>query len=190
MEHLETTKKRSGICTTWKSKTLFSALALIGAVALPQIFHLLGMVSELGSSLGEAFLPMHITVFLAGYFAGSLFGGAVGLLAPAVSFLLTSAMGQAMPALPMLPYMTIELAVYGLVTGLFSGRKVPVICSLLLAQAAGRGVRAVAILIGSLLGSPIAPAVIWSSVLTGLPGLVLQWVLVPLIVFYAEKRRD
>ena len=177
------------LCKTWKTKTVAALLAVIAAVALPQVFHLLGMVSDLGTALGETFLPMHLAIFLVGYFAGPVAGLAAGLVSPAVSFGLTTAMGQPMPGLVMLPYMMIELGVYGLVTGLFARVEFPVVCSLLIAQVAGRAVRALTIVIGVYaFGSALPVATIWTSILAGLPGLILQWVLVPLIVFWVEKK--
>lgn len=185
---MERVSTKSFVCKTWKTKTAAAVLAIVSAVALPQLFHLLGMASGLGSALGEAFLPMHIAVFLAAFFAGPWVGLAVGFFGPLLSFLLTTAAGQGMPALAMLPYMTVELAVYGLSAGLLKGR-IPTFFSLLLAQIAGRGVRAAAVLIGvSAFSSPVSVSVIWSSLLTGLPGLVLQWILVPLLVGYVEEK--
>ena len=179
------------ICNTWRKKTVAAVLAVIAAVAIPQLLHLLGMVSDTGSTLGETFLPMHLAIFLVGYFAGPIAGLAAGAISPALSFGLTSAMGSAMPAAAMLPYMMVELAVYGLTTGLFARFckvKMPVICSLLIAQVAGRAVRALCIVVGFYaLNSVINPAVIWNSIVAGLFGLVLQWILIPLIVFRVEK---
>ena len=188
---MEKTKQNALMCKTWKTKTLAAVLAVIASVALPQIFHLLGMVSNMGTSLGETFLPMHIAIFLVGYFAGPLAGLAAGFLSPVLSFALTTAVGTPMPTVVMLPYMVIELAVYGLVTGLFTRCpvKLPAIVSLLAAQVAGRAVRALAIVIGVYaFGSPLNVAVIWNSIAAGLPGLILQWVLIPLILFWVEKR--
>ena len=186
---MEKTKKL--ICNTWKTKTVAAVLAVVAAVALPQLFHLLGMVSNSGSAPGETFLPMHFAIFLVGYFAGPVAGLIAGAVSPALSFALTSAAGSAMPGAAMLPYMIIELAIYGLTTGLFAKFckvKMPVIASLLAAQVAGRAVRALCIVIGFYaLGSVINPAIIWESIRVGLPGLVLQWVLIPLIVFRVER---
>ena len=188
-----TTQSKTLVCKTWKTKTIAALLAIIAAVALPQIFHALGAISDLGSTLGETFLPMHLAIFLVGYFAGPWAGLAAGLVSPAVSFGLTSAAGSAMPALAMLPYMIIELGVYGLVTGLFarySKVHIPAIATLLVAQIAGRAVRALAIVIGVYaFGSPMNVAVIWNSIVAGLPGLILQWVLIPLILFWVEKKK-
>lgn len=190
---MDQTKQARLICSNWKSKTVAAVLAVIGAVALPQLFHYLGYVSDMGSALGETFLPMHLTIFLVGFFAGPWSGLAAGLAAPAVSFGLTTLMGRPMPGLAALPFMIIELGVYGLTTGLFaqfrSKIKLPVFVSLLIAQLAGRAVRALALVIGVYaFGAGVPIASIWNSVLTGLPGLILQWILVPLLVFYVERR--
>ncbi len=182
-------KTKTLVCNTWKTKTAASVLALISAVALPQLFHLLGMVSDLGSKLGETFLPMHIAIFFAAFFAGPWAAGFAGAASPVMSFALTTLIGEPMPALAMLPFMTVELASYGIAAGLLQKTKLPCILSLLLAQIAGRGVRAVAILLGAYcFGSPVAVSVIWTSVLAGLPGLILQWVLIPAIVSCVEHR--
>ena len=65
--------------------------------------------------MGEVFLPMHLPVLLAGFCLGPLFGGAVGILTPLASCLVT---GMAMPAPAILPFMVVELAVYGAAAGL------------------------------------------------------------------------
>lgn len=187
-------QKRTLICKSVKSKTVAAILAVIAAVALPQIFHGLGIVSGLGSKLGEVFLPMHVAIFLVGYFAGPWAGFAAGCLSPAVSFGLTAAAGEAMPALAMLPYMMVELAVYGLATGFlashtFKGIKLPALATLFTAQVLGRALRALALVIGvSAFGFGPRLSVIWESILTGLPGLMLQWIVVPLLVFWVEKK--
>lgn len=180
----------SVVCTTPKTKTAAALLAVVAAVALPQIFHLIGHVSDLGSSLGETFLPMHIAIFLAGFFAGQWAGLFAGALSPLLSFALTTLWNDPMPAAAMLPFMMIELGVYGLTAGLFAERfeKVPTFAALLVSQIAGRAVRALALVIGVLLGSPVPLSTIWTSIAAGLPGLVLQWILVPLLVFYVARR--
>ena len=186
---MEKVQCKTFVCRSWKAKTVAAVLAVVAAVAFPQVFHLLGMVSNMGTTLGETFLPMHIAIFLVAFFAGPWAGVAAGFVSPAVSFGLTTLMGQPMPTAVMLPYMMIELAVYGLTTGLLASTKLPSIATLLLAQVAGRGVRAFAIVIGVyLFSSPMKVAVIWNSVVAGLPGLILQWILVPLLVFYVERK--
>ncbi len=181
---MEKSLKSTLVCKNVKTKTLATIVAIVAAVALPQVFHLLGKVSNMGTTLGETFLPMHLAIFMVGLLAGATAGAISGALAPVISFLLTG-----MPTATMLPFMIIELAVYGLVSGLLANRNMPVIVKLLIAQVAGRAVRALAIVAGFyLFGSVINPAVIWNSVVAGLPGLILQWILVPLFVYYVNEK--
>ncbi len=174
------------VCKTIKTKTLAAILAVAAAVAIPQLFHVLGAVTDLGTSLGETFLPMHFAIFAVGFFAGPVAGGIAGALSPLLSFWLT-----AMPKAPMLPFMMVELCIYGLATGLLSGVRMPVLAKLLIAQVAGRAVRAAAILLGFyVFSSPVAPAAIWTSLLPGLPGLILQWIILPLLVYRVTNAQD
>ena len=174
---------RALVCATWKSKTFAGLLAVAGALVLPQLVHWLGAVSGMGSALGETLLPMHLAVILAGLFAGPLVGLAAGAISPAVSFLLSG-----MPAAAVLPFMTVELAGYGLAAGLLASVRMPAFFKLLIAQVAGRALRSAAVLIAFYgFGGGLPVASIWTSIVTGLPGIVLQWALVPLIVFWVER---
>lgn len=165
-------------------KGIATLVAIALAVALPELFHLLGRVTDMGTALGETFLPMHIAVFVVGLLAGPVAGLVTGLAAPAISFGLSG-----MPTVVMLPYMMIELATYGGVCGLLANVKIPVILKLLIAQVAGRGLRAIAIVIGAYaFGSPVNVAVIWTSIVAGLPGLILQWIIIPLLMFYISRK--
>lgn len=168
---------------SFKVQTLATLAAIVGAVAVPQFFHLLGAVSGLGTALGETFLPMHLPIILVGLLAGPYAGAVSGLLGPLVSFAVSG-----MPGTVILPFMMIELCTYGLVAGLLSGAKMPTIAKLLIVQVAGRAARAAATLIAvyALKSSSIAVASIWLSIVTGVFGIVLQWALLPLIVYRVE----
>ena len=170
-----------------KVQALAAVIAAAAAVALPQLFHVAGAALGLGAAMGETFLPMHLPVILVGLLAGPWAGAIAGLLAPLVSYGLTG-----MPALAMLPFMTIEVCVYGLSAGLLRNLKFPAVGKVLGVQFAGRLVRAVAILLAfHVLGSTkIAPAIIWTSIKAGLPGLILQWVLIPVILWCVERARS
>ena len=170
-----------------KVQTLATISAIVGAVAFPQIFHLLGAVSGLGTALGETFLPMHLPILLVGLLAGPYAGAIAGVLSPLVSFALTS-----MPTAAMLPFMMVELCVYGLATGLLRNVKMPTIAKVVAAQVAGRGIRAAAILLSvyAFHNESIGVAVIWSSIATGIFGLVLQWALLPLLVYRVETLKN
>lgn len=168
-----------------KIQVLATFCAVAAAVVLPQIFHTIGQVAGLSASLGEAFLPMHLPVILVGLLAGPYAGLATGILAPLVSFGLSG-----MPSSVMLPFIVIELAMYGLIAGSLRSINIPVLAKVLLIQIGGRAVRTIAILMSIQLfaNTTISAAVIWTSILAGLPGLILQWSLIPLLLFWLEKR--
>lgn len=170
-----------------KAQTLAAIAAVVGAVAVPQIFHALGAALGLGTALGESFLPMHLPILLVGLLAGPYAGAVAGLFGPAVSFALSG-----MPGIAMLPFMMLELCVYGLAAGLLRKVKLPVVMKVLAAQIAGRAIRAAAILAAVYgLGSGSVPvASIWMSIGTGIYGLVLQWTLLPVIVYFVECRQN
>lgn len=170
-----------------KVQTIATILAIAGAVAVPQLFHLLGAVSGLGTALGETFLPMHFPIILVGLLAGPYAGAISGLLGPLMSFALSS-----MPSAAMLPFMMIELCVYGLSAGLLRNVKMPTIGKVLAVQVAGRAIRAAAILIAvyAFGNDSIKVAAIWNSISAGIFGLVLQWTLLPLIIYRVENIKN
>ena len=154
-----------------KTQAVATFLAVLAAVVLPQVFHVMGLVSGVGTGLGEALLPMHLPVILVGLLAGKYAGGIAGLLAPVISFALTG-----MPVGVMLPFMVIELGVYGLTAGLLRNVKLPTIAKVLFVQMAGRAVKAAAILVSvCVIGNAgIKVASIWYSISTGIFGIILQ----------------
>ena len=159
------------------TKTAATLLAIVAAVVLPQLFHVIGAVSGQGTMLGVAFLPMHLPII----FVGLIAGPAVGAI---VSFLLSG-----MPMLAMLPLMMVELCAYGLVAGLLRGIKLPSLAKVVIAQLAGRVVLTAATAIAVFaFGSSKAIAATWTSDLAaGLPGLALQWALIPLAAYWTES---
>ncbi len=166
-----------------KNPVAFMALISVGAVtlavALPQFFHLLGGWLGVQTALGEMLLPMHLPVMLAGLWGGPVAGLLAGLVSPIISFGLTN-----MPVAAMVPFMTVELAGYGLTAGLLSRHKMPVLGKVLLTQVAGRVARAVVLLVavyGFDVSKP-AVSIIWTSISAGLAGILLQWALIPLLV--------
>ncbi len=158
------------------TKLLMAAAAVVGAVALPQIFHLIGVVSGTGASVGAALLPMHIPVLLAGFLGGPVVGAVAGVLSPILSFLLTG-----MPLASIVPLMAIELGVYGLTAGLLRKAEMNSFIKLLIVQLAGRFARAAATLAAVyILGSvQLTVASAWEFVTAGLYGMLIQWALIP-----------
>ena len=164
--------------STLLKKAGYSALSITLAVALPWLCHLLSGAVGLGSGLGEMLLPMHLPVMLAGLLWGPQVGLAVGLTSPAVSFALTG-----MPGAMMLPFMTVELAIYGLTAGLMRRAKLPTLAKVVVTQVAGRVARALVLAVAvygfGFTGLPLS--VVWTSITAGAVGILLQWVLVPVL---------
>lgn len=168
---------------TLRAKILSVVFALAAAVALPQILHVAGRALGVGTALGEIWLPMHLPILLVGLLAGPAVGGLAGVFAPMLSFLLSG-----MPVVAALPFMCIELCAYGFCTGALRSMRVPVAVKLLAAQLLGRGVRTLAILLASVGGhTALTAGSVWTAVKAGLPGLALQWILIPLAVWVIEK---
>lgn len=169
-----------------KTQTLATIVAIVAAVTLPQLFHTVGAVSGLGTSLGETFLPMHLPIILVGLLAGPYAGVISGAIAPLVSFAITG-----MPTGVMLPFIMIELAFYGLSAGLLSNVKIATFGKVIISQLAGRVVRAIALLFAVyVLGNEMLNiSIIWNSIVTGLPGILFQWSLLPLLIFWIDNRK-
>lgn len=158
------------------------ALYLALAVLLPIGFHAFGL-------LGRVFLPMHIPVLLAGFLAGPLSGVIVGLLAPALSFLLTG-----MPPSYAVPLMTMELSVYGLAAGVaYKKLNLNIYLALLLALVVGRLVFGLGLLVlGVFIKLPYTAAAFFSAsgaIVTGIPGIIVQIVLIPVVVTALKRSR-
>ena len=160
---------------------VIAAVCAALCIVLPMAFHSI-------PNAGALWLPMHIPVMISGLVAGPVAGAVTGLLGPVLSSLLTG-----MPAAPILPSMTCELVVYGLVSGLLcahvrTGRlPLDLYVSLVGAMICGR-------IVGGLLQALIFSAgsyslAAWATAyfLTGLPGIVLQLVVVVPVVVALER---
>ena len=171
------TSKTMIMASVWR-RVLLAMVVITAAVALPQACHLLGRQLGYGSALGEMLLPMHLPVMLAGMLGGPVTGLVCGVLSPLVSFVLTG-----MPMPNMLPFMVVELAVYGLCAGLLARREMPTIAKVLVTQVAGRALRALALVIAIYgFGFTALPlSIVWTSISVGLAGILIQWVLVPVL---------
>ncbi len=144
--------------------------------------------------MGWIFLPMHIPVLLCGFFCGGPWGLAVGFITPLLSAVITG-----MPPLfPTALAMAFELAAYGLLSGLFYRlfpKKVGYIyASLLLAMIGGRIVwSAVSFLLYGIAGTVFTFNDVFSgAIVSVLPGIAIQVVLIPILVMVLDKtgKRD
>ncbi len=179
--------KTTGITKTnlsVKVQTIATIVAIVSAVALPQIVHLIGRATGMGTAFGELLLPMHLPILLVGLLAGPYAGAIAGLLGPVCSFSLAG-----MPGMAVLPFMMIELCVYGLSAGLLRKINMPTVGKVLVAQMAGRVCRALAVAIAFyVLGTTeIAVASVWAGTVNGVTGIALQLILLPVIVKVVER---
>lgn len=96
-------------------KTLVSAGLVTLAVLLPQLVHI-----AVGQSGGITWLPMYLPILIGGCLLGAKWGIAIGTLSPMMSFIITSIMGNPMPIAVRMPFMIIELAVFAMISGMFT----------------------------------------------------------------------
>lgn len=160
-----------------------TALYLALAILLPVGFHATGIG-------GRVFLPMHIPVLLAGFLVGPFSGVVVGLLAPLISHLLTG-----MPPTYAVPLMSLELPIYGLVAGLAYRRlRLNIYIALIAALIFGRLVFGLGLFVlGLFMNLPYSVAAFFSTggaIVSGMPGIVIQIVLIPIIVATIQRRKS
>ncbi|MBE5962275.1 MAG: DUF1893 domain-containing protein [Lachnospiraceae bacterium] len=127
---------------------------------------------------------MHMPVFLMGLICGPMFGLLGGILIPVMSCILTG-----MPAVyPMLPIMVGELGMYGSVSGILHHKfRQDLYVSLIGSMICGKGVYAVLFQILLLLNHGELKALsVSAAFITGLPGIIIQLLCIPLIVRAVE----
>lgn len=161
-------------------KIVLSGLFVAFGIILPMIFHQFNMG-------GPAFLPMHIPVLMTGLFLGPLEGLLVGIVTPILSSILTGMP----PMFPMLPIMIFELGTYGLISGyLYKKLKMNIFVSLILSMIGGRIAAGIVVyVLGTFFGlkgmSPIP--FVQGAIITGLPGIVIQLLFIPIVVKLLNK---
>ena len=164
-------------------KLCLSAVFLSLGLALP---FLTMQIKEIGDSL----LPMHIPVLLCGLLCGPLYGMSVGFILPILRGLIFT-----MPIIyPNGICMAFELATYGLVIGLlyslFEKKSLTsVYLSLIVSQILGRIVLAAAKFITMSFGGKafVFNVFLTQSVLDALPGIALQLILIPTLMFIIKR---
>lgn len=139
---------------------------------------------------GTLFSPMHIPALLCGIICGWPYGLLCGLVGPLLSSLLTS-----MPVMAKLPFMMIELAVYGIVCGLVmnffrSGKLIlDLYASLLIAMLSGRIIAG--IVRAFFLAGESYSWSIWATsyFVSCLPGILVQLILIPALYLALERAK-
>lgn len=178
VENMKKTNRLVEILSNRKVKYAVGTAALSGlGVAIPRIFHVLA-----GSTAGATFLPMHICVLIAALTFGAVSSTVVAGSSILFSFLLTG-----MPSLARLPYMLIELMIYGILLSVFN-KKFNSYVSLVMTVVLGRilyaGVLFSAV---NILGLSSYGISVMESVRMGIPGIILQLLFVPVLAKIMNK---
>lgn len=166
---------------SYTKKSVFTSACIALCVVLPMIFHSI-------PNAGNIWLPMHIPVLLCGMICDWKFGLFCGIMGPIISSILTQ-----MPPAAYLPAMMLELAVYGMFSGLVSskvhtGKQIPdLLFSLLISMILGRIVYGVVNALLFRAGNYSFQAWITSSFITALPGILLQFILIPSVIITLQK---
>lgn len=166
-------------------KALISAGIIALAVILPQLAHF-----TFGQSAGVMLLPMYLPILLGGCLLGSAWAAGIGLLSPLVSFIITSAVSSPMPAAARLPFMMAELCIFAAVSGMFSKKIAEnalfAFPAVLAAELCGRGFFLLSVALLSRF-TPFTAAMIWGQIKAGLPGLLIQALIVPAAVILLNR---
>lgn len=162
-------------------KSVICALCIALCTVLPMAFHAIPNASSI-------YLPMHIPVLLCGLIAGWPFGLFCGIAGPVISSLLTG-----MPGAGYLPQMAIELAVYGFAIGLVfklvrtRNTIADIYIALVIALLSGRIIAGILRALIFARGGYTVSAWVTSYFVTGLPGIIIQLIVIPALYIVLER---
>lgn len=168
---------------TMVTKCCVTAICMAMCVILPIAFHAI-------PNAGTLLSPMHLPVLLCGMVCGWQYGLICGLTAPAISFFMTG-----MPGIGYMPTMMLELAVYGLITGLMmkimrTGRQLAdIYISLLAAMIAGRIITGICRALIFAAGNYSWKAWFTGYFVSTFPGIIMQLILVPVLYLMLQRAR-
>ncbi|RJR31022.1 ECF transporter S component [Candidatus Parcubacteria bacterium] len=156
-----------------RKKALAVCLFTILSVFLPYVFHQFG-------AAGRIFLPMQIFILVAALTFGYQTGMIVGLMTPLISYFVSG-----MPVWAVLPVITLESLIYGLLAGILREKfRLSVVVALLVTAISGRIF--LIPLIDGLTGFN-GWIYVKEAVIFGWPGIILQLVSVPVLARFAGK---
>ena len=162
-------------------RAIVTAVCVALCVVLPMLFHAI-------PNAGSIYSPMHIPVLICGLTCGWAYGLACGIIGPIMSYLLTG-----MPLITALPQMIVELAVYGVISGLLmrfvhTGRLyADLYISLIVAMVVGRACAGIVSALIFTRGTMTISLFATTYFVSCLPGIVIQLALIPTIVVALER---
>ena len=166
---------------SYVKKCVITAVCIALCVVLPMAFHAIPESSKILS-------PMHIPVLLCGLICGPVMGLLCGIAGTALSTLLTG-----MPVLAYMPVMIVELAAYGLISGIFTKfvytkrRIADILICLISAQILGRVISGISKALVFSRGKYSFAAWFSSGFVKAWPALVIQIILIPAVIIALEK---
>lgn len=168
--------RRNNMNSKLTTKELVSGgLLLAIGILLPMIFHSFGM-------MGPVFLPMHIPVLIGGLILSPYLALVLGIATPIISGVLTGMP----PMFPMAVIMAFELGAYGIIASLATRKfKLSSIPSLIISMIGGRIVAGLTVAaLVQLFGIKMNPiAFVKGAVITGLPGIIIQIIIIPSLMY-------
>ncbi len=164
-------------------QSIITAICIALCVVLPAFFHAFPQG-------GPIYLPMHIPVLLCGLICMWPYGLLCGILGPLLSSLITG-----MPTLPGIPGSIIEMSIYGVVASLMmmavhtKNTYADLYISLITAMMAGRV--AAGIVNALIFARGTFSFATWGITYfaTGVPGIIIQLIIIPSIVYALMKAR-
>lgn len=165
------------------TRIVTTAVCIALCVVLPLALHAI-------PNAGTLISPMHIPVLLCGLVCGWPYGLICGIFGPLLSSLLTS-----MPGWGYLPTMMVELAAYGLLTGLLiqlvhTGKQAAdLYISLIGAMLAGRIITGVVRALIFAAGTYTFKAWATGYFISSLPGIIIHLILVPVLYVALQRAK-
>lgn len=176
------------------NKICISGLCLAIGLVLPFIT---GQIKEIGNML----CPMHIPVIICGFICGPFYGLIVGIFTP----LMRSAIFSMPPLYPLAISMTVELGMYGFISGLLynllikknitnkiSLNIIYIYISLIIAMIIGRVSWGLVRYMLTLIDNTLTfnkELFISGAFLTAWPGIIIQLILIPLIIIILTNNK-
>lgn len=164
-------------------KIVLTSLFIAIGVILPTVF--------INQQIAAMFSPMHIPVIISGFLLGWKYGLLTGMITP----VLRSLIFTMPPLIPIALAMSFELATYGLIAGLLY-QFLPIkqivgkiYISLFSAMIIGRLIFGLVMSVYFSMNNNVYTfsAFITTTVITAIPGIALQLILIPALILYLNK---
>lgn len=165
------TYNRGDILNT--KKLTRSGLLIALGIIIPYFFHIFGIS-------GKIFLPMHFSPLLGGFLVGPFYGAVIGAVLPVLNSMISG-----IPQMPIMIFMVIELAVFGLVAG-FLYKHFNIFLSLIISMLVGRIVYFILFALFIEFTNPFV--YIFGGIASSFPGVIGQLLLIPAIVTILESK--